>query len=259
MQTERWRGNFASQPNPVDSKMKIRMPFRDKPQGFPGFTLIELLVVIAIIAILAAMLLPALARAKERAKQTNCLSNLKQMGLAMLLYADDNEGQVPRGNEPFWWQTFIPALGGNNASRDEYGRVKVYTCPSYPDKRQLICYVVNAWQFSRPTDLIGTEITGLAKVSRIQKPVDTIYLADNEHGLNRPIFTGTNIIGKVNANDVWHPDHLPYRFGFGALNPDRRVAAARHGAGANLLFFDGHAARKNARQISINDWREEKY
>ena len=63
-----------------------------------GFTLIELLVVIAIIAILAAILFPLFANAKERARQTRCLNNLKQLSLAFLAYADDNDDTLPRGS-----------------------------------------------------------------------------------------------------------------------------------------------------------------
>lgn len=227
-----------------------------------AFTLVELLVVIAIIAILAGMLLPALGKAKDRGKKTGCFNNLKQMGYAMLMFAEDNDERVPRGNDPFWWQAYTPWLGGTRQIRDEYGRIKVYTCPSFPDRRQKLCYVVNAWQFSSTNDMVGSEINGLQKITRFQVPAATVYLADNESGPWRPIFMTTTVLnGGYELNDVWSPAHLPYVSNAprAPLSSERRVAAKRHGEGPNLLWFDGHVEWKNARRITVYDWRERKY
>jgi prepilin-type N-terminal cleavage/methylation domain-containing protein/prepilin-type processing-associated H-X9-DG protein len=231
-----------------------------------AFTLIELLVVIAIIAILAAMLLPALSAAKAKAKQSNCLNNMKQMGLAMHMFADDNGGRVPRADEPYWWSVFAPYLGGSRAALDEYKRVRVLTCSSYPIDTargaQFICYVVNAFDFTSPKDMAGRTdgIAGLVPLSRAQRPTDTVYLADNENGSWRPVFGATTIYGANNQNDVWAANHLPY---IGATNKtlstQRRVAAARHGKGPNLLYFDAHAAFKNAQLITVEDFRERRF
>jgi len=221
-----------------------------------AFTLIELLVVIAIIAILAAMLLPTLTKAKDSGKRANCINNLHQMGIGLLMYAEDNENRIPRGNNPIWWQVLSPNLGGRSAN--DYKKVRVYTCPSYPDKRQLICYVANSWRFSTPSDMVGTEVIGLTKMSRVQRPVDTVYLTDDEYGSWRPLITDLGAIGSDVKNDVWSPTHLPYAANGKTLNPERRVALARHGSGPVLMYFDSHAALKKARLITVDDWREER-
>ena len=64
--------------------------------------------------------------------------------------------------------------------------------------------------------------------------------------------------GSLEVNDVWNKSQLPFASGGKTLNPERRVARARHGRGPNLLYFDGHAALKRAEEIVLDDWREQR-
>ncbi|MDO8587849.1 MAG: prepilin-type N-terminal cleavage/methylation domain-containing protein [Armatimonadota bacterium] len=116
-----------------------------------GFTLIELLVVVAIIALLAAILFPIFAHVKERGKQIKCLSNLRQLSMGFLMYADDNGGGMPSLSRHV--NTYFPLPGNPNPGPDWCGSFNTQVgCLVFPEKGTLYPYVKTKQVYLCPAD-----------------------------------------------------------------------------------------------------------
>lgn len=229
-----------------------------------GFTLVELLVVIAIIAVLMAILLPSLNKAKDQAKGVTCRNNLRQIGLAAMLYAEDYDNYVPRsaGRRQIspgkyyegWILYFLPYIGGKSNQTKDYREIDVYDCPKYPDKEQTVDYVINSWKDG------NNEQIGFSKRSDFRQPGTKIFLADNEYGDEqgswRPIIKDQSALNNRGEFDVWRPRHLP-----SWPNPSdrtrRRVAKARHRDGCNVMLLDGHSDWVQAEKNIPKLWQPE--
>ena len=171
-----------------------------------GFTLIELLVVIAIIAILAAILFPVFTRAREKARQTACASNLSQIGKATWMYLQDWDEAFPDAaasvlkGKP-WMEQLRPYTGTKDLTR----------CPSDdsdfgPESKHLTSYVMNNF------------FTGGRLLGDVKDPDHTVYAAEAADHL---------------TGDHYHP-------GRGIDTMRRELATRRHAGVSNYLFVDGH-------------------
>jgi len=217
-----------------------------------GFTLIELLVVIAIIAILAAILFPVFAKAREKARQTACLSNVKQLAVAVQMYAQDYDEKMPRhcpccpSGPPYghacWAGQIFPYVKSS----------ALYNCPSAP--RDDVSMGGQALMGGGTTPVIprsygwnlGLDYSNQAKV---QYPAECIVIADSTCDSPSP---------------GWAAPEVEQRCGNGYLCPAPRNATVscgetkgqhtpwgrvsfKHNGGSNCAFLDGHAKWMNKR------------
>jgi prepilin-type N-terminal cleavage/methylation domain-containing protein/prepilin-type processing-associated H-X9-DG protein len=226
------------------------MPNKRIPSVRAGFTLIELLVVIAIIAILAAILFPVFAQAREKARAATCLSNMKQVGLALSMYTQDYDETLPihqADADPFMQPT-TPA----NWARLIFPytkSIRVYLCPT-----------ARIWPGNAAEAAKGFEITNLLAngvlmrptgmgLAAMPAPADIVAFQEDYFSFttayNRPAYTSKDKL------QWWHyTDDQKVSRG-GAVDEDY---SNQHMSGGNLVFADGHAKWRRYLSIRSGDY-----
>jgi len=229
-------------------------------QSHRAFTLLELLVTIAIIAALAALLLPALARAKAASKRTACISNLRQLGLTVQMYWNDNNGDcfyaVPANtnNGQLWWFGWLqsPQPGIGEGKRAYVATIGVlhpylkdssvrlcpslnYTSPQFKLKATNVVFSYGYNQHLSPTSQSQPPVN----IARVVRPSETVLLADAAQ-------VNTFLPPASRANPMLE------EFYYVSTNRNEATAHFRHGQRANIVFADGHVSAERMAAGSLD-------
>jgi prepilin-type N-terminal cleavage/methylation domain-containing protein/prepilin-type processing-associated H-X9-DG protein len=211
---------------PTGNLRRISRPPQFAARVAQAFTLIELLVVVAIIGILAGLLLPALSRARARARGVACLNQQRQLGLALLLYADDHRSELPRsqhsaaafGSLP-WGYALLPYLSLGAPTNRAAVRHGVFRCPA-DQRTNGWSYGLNVYFELGPDDDYRGSPATWRRLTSLPQPADTIWLGE--------------VVGSV--------DHVMTHFW--EENGAVEIATNRHLPAANYAFADGHGERR---------------
>ncbi len=197
---------------------------RTSPRFELAFTLIELLVVIAIIGVLASLLMPALGKAREKARATECLGNLRQVGLASLMYAEDLGGILPI-DSPLQKGVTWGALIASNAGVRPF---QVFVCPSYRPFRFTNWIRIYGVRLDPPTNAVRGALRERLAVDAVERPSEYLHLADTTS-------RGREGLGAQ-------------QFYFFRAASEKEVHG-RHGRVANGFLLDGHVEGMNAPRL----------